>query len=126
MRRRDASTILAGMALTDRLPDLDRDWRAVAAGLGAAPTLVAVGLLAGWAQGGLLPGDCRGLACVYLQVLLLYGAALLGLWILVATLTALARQRWPRSTTRSTVLRALALVSYGPVVWLLGTLADVW
>lgn len=114
------------MAFIDRLPDLDADWRAVGAGAGAAPALLVTGLVAGWVEGGLLPGDCQGLACVYLQVLLLYSAALLGLWILVATLTALARQRWPRSTSRLTMLRGLALLSYGPVAWLVGTLADVW
>lgn len=109
----------------DRLRDLDDDWRAVAAGAAAAPTLALVGLLVGSLAGGLLPGDCRGLACVYLHVLLLYSGALLGLWALIWTVTALARQRWPRSRVRVWVLRILAALSYAPTLWVLATFAGL-
>lgn len=109
----------------DRRPRPDADWRAVIGGALAAPTLVVLGLLAGWLEGGLLPGDCQGLACIYLHVLLLYGAGLLGVWVLLGAVTALTRERWPRSTARVVILRVLAVLSYAPMLWVLGALADV-
>lgn len=114
------------MGIRERYRRADPDWRAVAAGVLAAVLLAAVGLAGGRVAGGLLPGDCQGLACVYLHVLLLYSGALLALWGLIGTVTALARQRWPRSPRRVVVLRVLAGLSYVPVLWLIGTLAGVW
>lgn len=113
------------MERLDRVRRLDPDWRAVLIGALAAPVLTVVGSVGGWLSGGLLPGDCQGLACVYLHVLLLYSAALLGVWALVATLTALARQRWPWSRARLVLLRVLAGLSYLPAAWVVTTLADL-
>lgn len=62
---------------------------------------------------------------MYLHVLLLYSAALIGVWALVGTLTVLARQRWPRSRARPVLLRVLAGLSYLPTAWVVATLGDL-
>lgn len=82
------------------------------AGAAAAPALVLVGLAVGFVEGGLLPGDCRGLACIFTGILLTYAGLLLALWVVFAGVLALARRRWPRSSWRLALLRVLAAASW--------------
>lgn len=77
----------------------------------------------GLVEGGLLPWACRGLACLFTAVVLMYGAGLVVGWGVIGVIVHLTRQRWPTSTLRTWVLRGLATISWAvalyPIVVLL-------
>lgn len=106
--------------------DLDGDWRAVVVGLLGAPTLFGTGLVIGAVEGGLLPGACEGLTCLYFGVLVGYSLLLLAGWGVLAGITALARRFASRSRLRLRVLQVVAAASYLPVLWLVGQAALDW
>lgn len=97
----------------------DPEWRAVGWGLGGAAALVLGGLVLGLVQGGLLPWDCEGLACLFTTVILMYAGIVLGIWLVAGLALALARRRWPISTWRLWTLRVLASLSWMPFVGLI-------
>lgn len=102
----------------------DREWRTVVLGAAAAVALVAGGLIAGAVEGGLLPGRCRGLACLFTTVVVVYSLAIASVWLVAALILAAARRRWPDVGWRVWVLRGLAVLSWLPVVglgWLAAT-----
>ncbi len=97
----------------------DPEWRTLSWGVAGAFALVLGGLIAGLVEGGLLPGECEGLACLFTTVVLGYAGIVVAVWIIVGLAVALARKRWPRSTWRLWALRALALLSWAPFLGLL-------
>lgn len=105
----------------DWFGELDGDWRAAVVGALAAPVLVVTGIGVGAIEGGLLPQDCQGLACIYLAIVLLYAGGLLAVWAAVSGIVALSRRRWPGSPVRLRILQVLAALSYGPAIWLVVT-----
>ena len=100
---------------------LHPDWRAALVGAAAAPTLTLVGLVVGVIEGGLLPGVCQGLACLYTAMVLLYSAGILVAWSVIAIVTAATRRRWEGSTVRTRILQLLAGISYVPALWVVLT-----
>lgn len=102
----------------EREQDPDHELRAVLAGAAAAPILVLLGSGVGLAEGGLLPGACQGLACLFSALVLLAAGVVAGTWLVVWAVVHLARRRWPRSRWRLWLLRSLALLSWAPVLWL--------
>ena len=102
-------------------PQLDAERRASIAGVAAAPTLLLLALLVGLVEGGLLPTACQGLACLYSALVSMAVAGILVVWLLVWFVLRLTRRRWPRSNTRLWLLRLLAVLSWGPVLWLVVT-----
>jgi hypothetical protein len=101
----------------DDSPDTER--RTMLVGSAAAPVLFVLGVLIGLVEGGLLPGDCQGLGCLFGGLVFSATLAIAVVWLLLWTAVRFARRRWPRSTWRLWALRAVALVSWGPVAWLL-------
>lgn len=99
-------------AVADRFRGLPHDWQLVLVGAAAAPGLVLVGLLVGLIEGGLLPGACRGLACLYLGLVLGYAGVVAGVWAVVALVVHLTRRRWPTAAARTWVLRVLAALGW--------------
>jgi hypothetical protein len=85
----------------------------------AAPVLLVLGTAIGLVEGGLLPGDCQGLGCLFGGLVFSATLIIAVVWLLVWGAVRLAQRRWPRSTWRPWALRALAVVSWGPVAWLL-------
>jgi hypothetical protein len=98
-------------------PDAER--RAMLAGSIAAPVLLALGTVIGLVEGGLLPGACQGLACLFSGLVLGATLTIAVVWLLLWAAVRVARRRWPRSTWRLWALRTVAVVSWGPVAWLL-------
>ena len=102
----------------DHRNDPDPERRAALWGAAAAPALVLLGLGVGVVEGGLLPGACQGLACLFNAIVLFAAGAVAAAWLLIWFVVRLLRRRWPASTCRVWFLRFLALVSWGPVLWL--------
>lgn len=98
---------------------LDPERRSIVAGAVAAPAVLLIGLVIGLIEGGLLPGACQGLACLFST--LVFGAAsvIAVTWLVAWFVVRLAQRRWPTSTWRLWVLRVVAVVSWAPVAWLL-------
>lgn len=78
----------------------DPEWRAVGWGLGGALAFLGGGVVLGFVQGGLLPWECQGLACLFTQVILMYTGIVVAVWLVAGIALALARRRWPRSQWR--------------------------
>jgi len=97
----------------------DPEWQAAIAGVVAAPVLIVLGVMIGLVEGGLLPGACQGLACVFSALVFGAVAVITVTWLVLWGTVHLARRRWPGSTWRLWALRAVALLSWGPVMWLL-------
>ena len=87
-------------------------------GVAAVPATLLVGAGIGFIQGGLLPGACQGLACLYPAIVALGAAAVAALWLVLGTVRAMTRRRRPNSTVRLRTLQVAAVVSWGPVLWL--------
>ena len=102
--------------------ELDPDWQACWIGALGAPSLFVIGIVVGEIEGGLLPWDCEGMACLFFAVLVLYSGALLAIWLLLTAITALTRRWWPESEVRTRSLRILAGLSYVPTAWVIGSL----
>ena len=103
----------------------DPEWQALAWGVGGAVAFLLGGLIVGIVQGGLLPGECEGLACVFTTVILMYTGIVLGVWLVAGVAVALARRRWPESTWRLWVLRGLAVLSWLPLAGLIVLTLDM-
>lgn len=99
----------------------DPEWRALAAGVSGAVALVIAGAVVGLIEGGLLPGACRGLSCLFTGIVLGYAGLVLATWLVVGVGVSLARRRWPASTWRTWAMRALAAASWIPVAALVAT-----
>jgi len=97
----------------------DPERRAMLAGALAAPVLLALGLVIGLVEGGLLPGTCQGLACLFSGLVFGATATIAVVWLVLWVAVRLARRRWPRSTWRLWALRIVAVASWGPTLWLL-------
>lgn len=102
----------------------DPEWQALTWGVGGALAFLVGGLIVGVAQGGLLPGECEGLACLFTTVILMYAGIVLVVWLFAGVAVALARRRWPESTWRLWTLRVLAALSWLPFVGLVVLLLD--
>lgn len=102
----------------------DPEWRALSWGVGGAIALLLGGLAVGLAQGSLLPGDCVGLACLFTTIVVMYTGIVLAVWVVAGTSVALAKRRWPTSTWRLWVLRALAVLSWAPLAGLIFLAVD--
>lgn len=109
------------MAIQDRVGHQPRDpeQSALLVGFVAAPLLLILGFVIGLLEGGLLPGACQGLACLFNGLVIGAAAVITVTWLVLWAVVRLARRRWPRSTWRLWALRVLAVASWGPVVWLL-------
>lgn len=105
-------------------PPPDAEWRALLAGVLAAPVLLVLGVVVGLVEGGLLPWACEGLACLFNSLVLGATAIIAVTWLVLWVVVRLARRRWPRSTLRLWILRLVAVVSWVPVVWLLVVAVD--
>jgi|SRR6056297_157341 len=98
---------------------LDPEWRSIIAGAVAAPVLLLIGLVIGLVEGGLLPGTCQGLACLFSALVVGAASVIAVTWLVLWVAVRAARRRWPHSTWRLWALRVVAVVSWGPVAWLL-------
>lgn len=103
----------------------DPEWRALAWGVGGAFAFLLGGLVVGLVQGGLLPGECQGLACLFTTVIIMYTGIVLAVWLVAGTAVVLARRRWPVSTWRLWTLRVLALLSWLPLAGLIVLTPDM-
>ena len=83
------------------------------------------GVVLGFVQGGLLPWECQGLACLFTQVILMYTGIVVAVWLVAGIALALARRRWPRSQWRLGGLRLLALSSWVPLAGLVVVALDI-
>lgn len=103
---------------TDGLGSLDPERRAALVGVAAAPALVLFALVVGIVQGGLLPGACQGLGCLFSGLVLGATGVIVGVWLVAWLGVRAARRRWPHVGWRLWALRILAGASWAPVVWL--------
>lgn len=87
-------------------------------GVAAAPVLVLFAVVVGVVEGGLLPGACQGLACLFTGVVLGAAGVIVAVWFVVWLGIRAARRRWPHVRWRLWAVRILAAVSWAPVVWL--------
>ena len=102
----------------DRATAADQERRAAVVGVSAAPTLALLTLLVGAVEGGLLPGACEGLGCLFGAIYLGATGVVLVVWLVTWPAVRAARRRWPEVGWRVWLLRVLAAASWAPVVWL--------
>src|SRR6056297_413277 len=81
-------------------PSRDPARRAMLAGAVAAPVLLALGIIIGLVEGGLLPGTCQGLACLFSGLVFGATATIALVWLVLWVAVRLARRRWPRPPWR--------------------------
>lgn len=98
---------------------LSAERRALRVGVAAAPALALLGVGIGLVEGGLLPGACEGLACLFGTLVLATTAVVAVVWLLVWGMVRLHRRHHASSSRRLALLRVLAGLSWGPVAWLL-------
>lgn len=96
----------------------DPERRAAIVGVAAAPALVLFAGVVGMVEGGLLPGACQGLACLFTGIVLGAAGVIIVVWFVVWLGIRVTRRRWPHARWRLWAVRILAAVSWAPLVWL--------